>query len=521
MEAIFLSAEKETSTPVEATITGTVPDWLEGSLFRNGPALFEIGEDKYNHLFDGMAMVHKYSIKDGKVMYSDRYIRSDSYEKNMAKNRIVCTEFGTVAHPDPCKSLYDRFFSYFQPPTKESTDNTVVHVFPSGDHIFAATETNFLRRLDPSNLETLGGKVDIKDKVSVNNATAHPHLDNDGTMHNLGNIYQGKPHYAIIRMTPPKPGTDDLCDTAEVVAKIPAQWPMYPGYHHSFAMTENYYILIESPLVINVMKIMTSNLLSRPFAQAMDFYGNYPTHFHIIDKKTGEKVHADYSISTDTFIVFHQSNAYEEDGNIVLDTCSFTQSAPYDTVRLDRLQSPGVEERLAKDEKPTLRRYVLPLCDLNKAEIDEEVAKVSHSEASSKKTGANTVWCTHEQLTEMHMEFPQINYKNYNMKKYGHCYGLGYLSTLGDCLVKVDVEAKTHKVWLEEGAYPGEPIFVARPGATEEDDGVVLSVLLETGPDRHANLLILDAKDFTEIARARINVKIPRDFHGSFCPQFL
>lgn len=30
---------------------------------------------------------------------------------------------------------------------------------------------------------------------------------------------------------------------------------------------------------------------------------------------------------------------------------------------------------------------------------------------------------------------------------------------------------KKAKNWHEEGAVPSEPFFVARPGATEEDDG--------------------------------------------------
>lgn len=34
-------------------------------------------------------------------------------------------------------------------------------------------------------------------------------------------------------------------------------------------------------------------------------------------------------------------------------------------------------------------------------------------------------------------------------------------------------------LWRREGHYPGEPIFLARPGASDEDDGVLLSVVLE------------------------------------------
>ena len=49
-------------------------------------------------------------------------------------------------------------------------------------------------------------QVDLSKIVAVNSATAHPHEDPDGTIHNLGMVHKGKPAYAIIKMTPPAPG---------------------------------------------------------------------------------------------------------------------------------------------------------------------------------------------------------------------------------------------------------------------------------------------------------------------------
>lgn len=34
------------------------------------------------------------------------------------------------------------------------------------------------------------------------------------------------------------------------------------------------------------------------------------------------------------------------------------------------------------------------------------------------------------------------------------------------------------QVWEEPGLYPSEPVFVPSPDATEEDDGVILSVVI-------------------------------------------
>lgn len=38
-------------------------------------------------------------------------------------------------------------------------------------------------------------------------------------------------------------------------------------------------------------------------------------------------------------------------------------------------------------------------------------------------------------------------------------------------MFQIDVVTKRAKNWHEDGAVPSEPFFVARPGATEEDDG--------------------------------------------------
>ncbi len=44
-----------------------------------------------------------------KVTYASKFLRSDSYTKNMAANRLVVSEFGTTAVPDPCMTLFERY----------------------------------------------------------------------------------------------------------------------------------------------------------------------------------------------------------------------------------------------------------------------------------------------------------------------------------------------------------------------------------------------------------------------------
>src|SRR5215467_918735 len=62
-------------------------------------------------------------------------------------------------------------------------------------------------------------------------------------------------------------------------------------------------------------------------------------------------------------------------------------------------------------------------------------------------------------------------------------------------LVKVDIRERRSKVWFENDCYPGEPVFVPRPDGIAEDDGIILSVVLDSKKG-NSFLRILDAKSF-------------------------
>lgn len=65
-----------------------------------------------------MALLHQFHIEDGKVTYMSRFLNSDTYKENLERNRIIVSEFGTVAMPDPCKNFFQRFLSRFELPSE-------------------------------------------------------------------------------------------------------------------------------------------------------------------------------------------------------------------------------------------------------------------------------------------------------------------------------------------------------------------------------------------------------------------
>lgn len=54
---------------------GNLPGWLRGTLLRNGPGMFTVGDTTYNHWFDGMALMHSFAFKDGKAFKVQSHTR--------------------------------------------------------------------------------------------------------------------------------------------------------------------------------------------------------------------------------------------------------------------------------------------------------------------------------------------------------------------------------------------------------------------------------------------------------------
>lgn len=125
--------------------SGNIPRWLSGSLFRNGPGSWKVGDDTFEHLFDCSGLLHKFCVKNGKVTYQTRFVETETFKKNRAAQRIVVTEFGTTAVADPCHSIFSRVSAIFKQETL--SDNSMVSIYPMGDELFAFGETPIIHRL--------------------------------------------------------------------------------------------------------------------------------------------------------------------------------------------------------------------------------------------------------------------------------------------------------------------------------------------------------------------------------------
>jgi len=252
-----------------------------------------------------------------------------------------------------------------------------------------------------------------------------------------------------------------------------------PGYMHSFGMSERYLVLAEFPLVVNPLQLAFSG---KAFIDNYRWEPERGTRFIVFDRHSGELRGIYHGPA---FFSFHHVNAFERDGELVVDLCAYDDPSVIELLEVERLRG---------DEQ-------MPAIRLQRCRIDLDGGGVRY-----------------EQLSEHGMELPRINYRAVNGRDYRYVYGAGVHSEdsdWSDQLVKADVAGGESRTWHEPGCYPGEPVFVAAPDGRAEDDGAILSVVLDatSGP---SFLLVLDAASFEELARAEAPQRIPFGFHGDF-----
>lgn len=448
---------------VALPVTGDLPAWLSGTLFRNGPAQFEAGEVPFRHWFDGQAMLHRFAVADGAVTYTNRFIDSPS-KRAADSGRIGYIEFAT----DPCQRYFSRVSTRYRPSTRD-VPNANVNVATLAEGLVALTEVPLAVSFDPKTLATAGIAA-YRDNLFGQVTTAHPHQHpRTGDLVNYLLFFGRKSTYQVYRQSPGSM-------TRDLVARIPVA---RPGYMHSFAVTENYVVLAEYPLTVNSLKLLLSG---KPFIDNYRWNAQGTTRFLVVDLRNGSlrgEFHGE------PFFAFHHVNAYEDGDKLVLDICAYQDASVIDALRLDALagEVPG--------SFPYPTRF----------EIDLAAGTVSS-----------------RRLAETTMELPRIHYGLHNGRPYRYAYGITGDSegpVVAHGLVKVDTQSGRHQEWSRPRHYPGEPVFVPAPDAEAEDEGVVLSVVLDAEAGT-SKLVVLDAQSFQELASATVPHAIPFGFHGLF-----
>ena len=462
-------------------IEGQIPAQLEGVLYRNGPGLLDIHGHPVSHPFDGDGMISAIAFRDGKAHYRNRFVRTQEFvAEQKAGKPLYRGVFGTQKPGGLLANAFDLKL--------KNIANT--HVIYWGGKLLALWEAAEPYRLDPNTLETLG--LDYLDGVLKPGSAfaAHPRIDPGDTYPDFPDQTSAPVQPRLVNFSV-KPGLSSAITLYEFdpTGKLTHQYThTIPGFAflHDFAITPNYCIFFQNPVSFNPLPYA---LGFKGAAECIQFNPKQPTQIIVIPRDGTSPVQI---LDTQPCFVFHHANAFEREGKLYVDSVCYPSF-------------PSIED--ARDYKNVDFSQV-PEGQLWQFQLDLK-AKTVESEC----------------IVSRGCEFPTLHPNHV-----GHPYRYLYIGATHapagnaplQALLKVDFLTGRQQLWsFAPRGFMGEPVFVPRPNATEEDDGWVL-ILLYNAERRCSDLAILDGRNIEQgpVARLLLKHHVPYGLHGSFTPNY-
>lgn len=285
----YANAPSEGFAPAEMKLVrGKVPASLKGTLYRNGPAWFQHGDQYATHWFDGDGMVQRIAIGDGKAVHSGRFADTKKRRLEMQAGKFLAPGFGTKGDPS------------FPVGSADDVNPGNISVMMSGGELLALWEGGSAYRMDPVSLETKGFKV-WRDDLKGMPFLAHPKREPDGRVWSLATSGS---RVGIYNINPD--GTTRDFGMADIGAR---------HYIHDWTMTDRKLIILCQPW------IQTKNI--PPFIDGFVWKPEEGMKFLIIDKDDLKKTRWAQGPARS---FYHTGAAWEEsDGTIRLDAAFYPE----------------------------------------------------------------------------------------------------------------------------------------------------------------------------------------------------
>jgi beta-carotene 15,15'-monooxygenase len=482
----FHSLEEELTASL--AVEGSLPEWLTGSLIRNGPGSFSNGDGAtVDHWFDGLAMCYRFTFDPGSragaavggaadaVHYRNRFLETDALEEARAGE----FEGGFATGETTLRERLKGFLS-------EPYDNTNIIVERFGDRYFALTESPRAVEIDPDSLGVEGHRQ--YDGPDPAGQLVCAHLKRDpatGTLFNVETEF-GRPSSYHVHAVLDDGGRRHV-GSVETDA---------PAYMHSFALTPRYVVLTEFPLRVNPLNFFKPGRQG-PFIEQFEWQPDRGTRVVVLDRSSGAVVAEPV---TDPVFGFHHVNAFEREGGteVVFDLETIPDATAIGDLSLDGLRQGELDAIAGRLERFTVdlggvagaSRY-----DAGEATVSREML---YEKGTALPTASPAKWCRpYRYVYAMSLDQPATEWAT--------------------GVLKYDTQVSDVSEFTAGGDYFGEPGFIPRDDGPE-DAGVVLTVALDVDAG-HSRLLVLDGERFEERARVDLPHAAPFDFHGRYFPE--
>jgi all-trans-8'-apo-beta-carotenal 15,15'-oxygenase len=277
---------------VPLRVTGELPAALRGTLYRNGPGLFELFGRRYDHWFEGDGAVSAVRFADGGALGALKVVQSDGLKQERAAGKML---FGTsVPWAQRVKNALGGHM--------KNTANTSVMFWQ--DRLFALMEAALPTELDPDTLDTLGA-LDLG--VIESAFSAHPHrVHGRRATYNFGVRY-GKQTFLDCFELPDVGAQRKLCS-------VPLAAPVML---HDFIATDRHLVFFVSPAKVVLWRFF---LQLGAFTDLFAWDAQAGTDVIVVPIDAPDDV---VRFTVDSFYQWHFANAFERAGEIVVDYCRY------------------------------------------------------------------------------------------------------------------------------------------------------------------------------------------------------
>lgn len=444
-------------------VEGKLPPDLDGTIFRNGPGLFELFGQKVGHPFEADGAVSAIRIVGGAAAGAARITRSAGLEEERAAGRPLYG-FGVP---------WRRRFANVLRSRQKNTANTSV-MFWNG-RLFALMEAAKPTEIDPRDLTTLG-ETDL-DGVVVSAFSAHPHrVESRKTTYNFGLQYGRFTKLHLYALPDGAP--------ARHLGALDLRAPLMV---HDFVATDRHLVFFLGPANVVIRRAL---LALGGFDDLFEWRGKSGTEIIVVPIDDPGRA---TRFTVDPFWQWHFTNAYERAGEIVVDYARYPDFASFHEL--------GAATASTNRDAPRPPRNALGAARYHRAVIDP----------------ARRSFRSDELLAQRACEFPEVHPSAEGGE---HRYAWLVLDELG-AIGRLDTKTGKLREWTAPAdVRVSEPIFVPRAGATDETDGHVLSLCLDGATDR-SFLAVLDGRRVADgpVARCWFDHALPITFHGVWAPR--
>jgi all-trans-8'-apo-beta-carotenal 15,15'-oxygenase len=437
-------------------VEGKIPAGLRGVFFRNGPGLFERGNQRYRHWFDGDGLVNAWRFNDGGVSHQARFVRTEKFVAESAAGQFLLPAFGSAIKAQ-------------KPIRNSDTVNTAnTNVIPLNGRLLAMWEGGSAYELDAATLATRG-VVTWAPELKAMPFSAHPKVEADGTFWNFGTMFGKMVVYHI---------SAQGALLRHAVFDTPAS-----GMVHDFAVSQKHLVFLLPPIDIDREALKAG----KSFGESMLWKPHDSVKILVVEK-------ADFSkrrvLELPAFMVYHFGNAWEENGVIHVD---FVRS---DDLRVTNEMMPKLMRGESADYAETPSNAAFLTIDLRR--------------------GKTNIVVRNEPVEFPRVDPRYVAQRNGHVwypTSVGRANGERFNSVM-----RVNVEGgKTDIFTFSDDVQLEEHIVVAKPGSTKEGDGWLIGVGFDVARQQ-SFATVFDALNLAAgpIAIARLPYWVPQCFHGNF-----